>query len=202
MRAIRRISPPLLVFLLLSLARVSATEPMGSISIRMTYEHQPIPGGSITLYQAARLVDGRYVPAPEFAERTDNLEGALSPEDAQILAEYAAENQLPGQTQKLDDDGFARFSPLEPGLYLLVQEEAATGFLPVNPFLVAMPRQVEGELCYHVDAGPKCAPAPLTPDPPGIPQTGLLRWPVALMTVFGLFLIAGGLLLYRRDSHA
>ena len=131
MRAIRRISPPLLVFLLLSLARVSAAAPMGSISIRMTYEHQPIPGGSVTLYQAARLADGRYVPAPEFAEHTGNLEGALSPEDAQILAEHAAENRLPGQTQKLDDDGFARFSPLEPGLYLLVQAEAATGFLPV-----------------------------------------------------------------------
>ena len=193
----------LILLHLLSLPRALALEQMGSISLRMAYAGQSIPGGSITLYRIAVLGENwQYVPVPEFSECCIDLNASLSPADASLLSAYATENRISGQTRELDADGFALFSPLEPGLYLLVQQEAGSGYVPVKPFLVGLPQQIAGELHYHVDASPKCAPLPDDPAPPGIPQTGQLRWPVAVLTSLGLFLLAGGLFLQRKESHA
>ena len=198
-----RLASLLLALLLLALPRVSAAEETGSISVRMTHGGQAVPGGSITLYRVAAPGDEwQYVPAPEFADCSTDLNGVLSPADAEHLSGHAAENGIPGQTLELGADGLAVFSPLEPGLYLLVQRESGSGFLPVKPFLVGVPQQSGGALCYQVDASPKCAPEPDAPGSPGLPQTGQLRWPVPLMTALGLFFLAGGLLLYRKEPHA
>lgn len=198
-----RLASLLLALLLLALPRVSAAEETGSISVRMTHGGQAVPGGSITLYRvAAPGDDWQYVPAPEFADCSTDLNGVLSPADAERLSGHAAGNGIPGQTLELGADGLAVFSPLEPGLYLLVQRESGSGFLPVKPFLVGVPQQLGGALCYQVDASPKCAPEPDAPGSPGLPQTGQLRWPVPLMTALGLFFLAGGLLLYRKEPHA
>lgn len=199
----KRIISLFVVILLLSVPGVWAAEQTGSISVRMAYGGQPVPGGTITLYRVAALGDDwRYVPAPEFVDCGTDLNGVLSPADAERLSGHAAENGITGQTRELGTDGFALFSPLEPGLYLLVQVEAGHGYLPVKPFLVGVPQQLGGMLCHQVDASPKCAPEPDAPGSPGLPQAGQLRWPVPLMTALGLFFLAGGLLLYRKEPHA
>ncbi len=203
MKKVRHIASLLAVLLLLALPRVLASEQLGSISVRMTYGGQVVPGGSITLYRVAALEDDwRYVPVPEFSGCGIDLNGALSPADAESLSDYAGKYSILGQTHTLGNDGFVSFSPLEPGLYLLVQREAGSGYLPAKPFFVGLPQQIDGELLYHVDASPKCAPEPEDPDPPGIPQTGLLRWPVPVMAALGLFLLFLGLLLYRKERNA
>lgn len=192
----------LLVLLLLALPRVSGAEQTGSVSVRMTWSGQSVSGGSITLYRvAAPGKNALFVPTPEFSGCGVDLNGALSPADAKALAEHADRSGTSGQTRELGSGGSACFSPLEPGLYLLVQRQAARGFLPVEPFLVGLPRQVDGALQYHVDASPKCAPEPSDPGSPGIPQTGQLRWPVAVLAAAGLVLLAAGVLLLRKESH-
>lgn len=192
-----------IVLLLLALPRVSASEQSGSVSVRMTYDGQTVPGGSITLYQVAELdEDWRYVALTEFSGCGIDLASSLSPADAASLSQYAAENDISGLSQECDSNGFVRFSPLEPGLYLLVQPEAGRGYLPIRPFFVGIPQQISGALHYHVDASPKCAPLPDDPDPPNIPQTGQLRWPVPVMVSLGLFLLALGLLLWRKEQDA
>lgn len=201
MNHIKRMAALLTVLILLMLPQVRASGQTGSISVRMTHGGHAVSGGSITLYRIASLSeDWCYVPVPEFSSCGIDLSGALSPADAEFLSDYAED--IPGQTRELDSDGFTDFSPLEPGLYLLVQREAGRGYLPVKPFFVGLPQQIAGELHYRVDASPKCAPVPETPDPPGIPQTGLLRWPVPVMTALGLCLLVGGLLLHRKEPDA
>lgn len=177
----------------------------GSISIRMTDRGEPIPGGSVTLYRVAGLSeDYRYTAEPPFGDCGVDLNRALTREDAEKLAQYAKQNRIPGQTLALGHDGAAVFAALEEGLYLLTQQEAGAGYLPVSPFLCGVPQQIGGELFYDVDASPKCAPEPTDPGGPGgpsIPQTGQLNWPVPVMGMLGLVLIsAGGLLWVRRDA--
>ena len=196
----KRITSLLIALVMLSIPRVLAAAQTGSISVRMTCGGQPVPGGSIRLYRVAELgAQWRYAPTPEFAECTIDLNAPFSPADAEELAQYAGENGLPGQTQELGEDGFACFSPLETGLYLLVQEESGRGFLPARPFFVGVPQQVGGALQYQVDASPKCVPQP---DAPMIPQTGQLRWIVPVLAGLGLLLLAGGMLLYREEPDA
>lgn len=200
MKIRKRAASVLAALLLLALPRVLASEQSGSLSVRMTYGGQTVPGGSITLYRVAALGDDwRYLPLPEFMGCGIDPNSPLSPADAQQLANYAEETGISGQTRELGTNGSAAFSPLTPGLYLLVQREAGSGYLPVRPFLVGVPRQVDGVPCFHVDASPKCAPEP---EAPALPQTGQLHWPVPVMTGLGLLLLAAGLLLYRKESHA
>lgn len=196
----KRIISLFVVILLLSVPGVWAAEQTGSISVRMAYGGQPVPGGSITLYRVAELgADWWYAPTPEFADCIIDLNDPLSPADAENLAQYAAKQGLSGQGRELGADGFVCFSPLETGLYLLVQEESGQGFLPARPFFVGIPQYVGEALCYQVDASPKCAPEPGTPM---IPQTGQLRWIVPVLAGLGLLLLAGGLLLYREEPDA
>ena len=202
MTIFRRTAAVLTVLLLLACPRVLAAEQTGSISVRMTWQGSTVPGGSITLYRVAMLGrGGQFVPLPEFSGWGMDPSAPLSPSDARELAEFAKRENIPGQTAALGADSAACFSPLESGLYLLVQREPGAGFLPVNPFFLSVPQQIGTELCYDVDASPKCAPTPTDPGTPGIPQTGQLNWPVPVMALLGLCLMAAGLLLYRRNGH-
>ena len=174
----------------------------GSISIRMTDRGEPIPGGSVTLYRVAGLgEDYRYTAETAFGDCGVDPNGALTREDAEKLAQYAKKNRIPGRTLALGHDGAAVFTALEEGLYLLTQQEAGTGYLPVSPFLCGVPQQIGEALYYDVDASPKCLPEPTGPGGPSIPQTGQLNWPVPVMGMLGLvFFLTGGLQWVRRDA--
>lgn len=200
MIAIKRTLALLAALFLLPLVRTAASGPEGSITVRMRWGGQAVPGGSITLYRVAVPgPDGRYIPEPAFSDCGMDPNAVGSPGDAERLGAYALEKRLPGQTEALGLEGTTVFSPLADGLYLLVQGEAGSGYLPARPFLVQIPHRVGEHACNHVDASPKCAPEPLSP---GIPQTGQLRWPVPVLTALGLFCLAGGLLLRRKGPDA
>ena len=178
----------------------AAAVRIGSVTVRMVHQGEAVPGGSITLYRIAALSDdGRYLPEPALDGCGVDLNSDLTPAKAEMLENFAVENSLRGQTLSLGQDGSAVFSGLDTGLYLLVQEEAGRGYLPVRPFFIGIPQMIGGEPVYDVDAGPKCAPEPAGPTVPGgpnIPQTGQLRWPVPVMAALGLLLFAAGGLLW------
>ncbi len=192
-------------------------EQTGSITVQMTYRGETVPGGSVTLYRLAGLDDAyQYISEPEFAGCSVDLNGTLTASAAKTLADYAKRNHISGQTKSLGADGTAVFSPLETGLYLLVQQEAGSGYLPINPFFADVPQQIGKELIYDVDASPKCAPEstkptkpaepaePSKPHTPNIPQTGQLNWPVPVMAALGLSLFAAGWFLRfgrRRNDY-
>ena len=98
-------------------------------------------------------------------------------------------------------------------LYLAVQKTAPAGYGKTEPFLVSLPYLYEGEYQYDVASQPKTdlerevptkptSPAtnPTFPGGKKLPQTGQLNWPVPVLTVSGLVLVAVGAYLMERSK--
>ena len=199
----------------------------GSIEITMKKDDAVISGGSLTLYRIGEIQeeDGDYSfrLIGNFLQSGLSLEDIQSPELAVNLAEYA--DSTNGEKKDIDSQGYVAFTELEPGLYLLIQEDAAEGYVKLRPFLVKLPEWVNGTYLYQIQAGPKVEPVPEvtptpiptptptarpsgdnqppavtatptpTPQPPTLPQTGQLNWPVPVMAVLGLWIFAMGWIL-------
>ena len=191
---------------------------LGSISIAMKHQGEPIPGGSLTLYRVADVVsdDGDYLFAytADFAGCAIPVEELDSAQLPRELMEIARAKDLEGTTLELDEAGKVKFSDLEIGLYLLVQEKAAPGFKKVNPFLVSVPQNDDGHYIYDVNTAPKNLPGPeeeptTPPEPteppkpgdPELPQTGQLNWPVPVLAVLGMLLVVAGFALCTAEKR-
>ena len=209
---------PLLLLTLLLLAGCFSLETRaappdlqrtGSIRVQLLDHGVPIPGCSLTAFQAGEIVlkNGvwQYGLTKEFAGSGASLDHLQDPQLASDLAAWAQRRNLPGITSASNPDGEIVFPDLKPGLYLLIQREAPAGYLPVEPFLVTVPIQVGTEWIYDVDATPKTSVTPDLPDKPDepdIPQTGQLRWPVPVLAFAGVVLFALGWVLYvKKDGQ-
>ena len=190
------------VLMILALPQTFAAEDQhGSVTVRMCHQGEAIQGGSIILYRLAELSgEDRYIPAPAFEGCAVDFQTTLTPADGKILADYAEQRGIQGQIRSLGQNGTAVFSPLDRGLYLLVQKEAGRGYLPVSPFFVEVPQCVGGERIHDVEARPKCTPEPMVPGVPLLPQTGQRKWPVPLMAALGLILCLVGGVRYIRSG--
>ena len=194
----------------------------GSISFDMTYHHEPVPGGSLTLYRVAEVAlvnetDYGYVLVEAFASSGVSLEDLSAAATADALAAFTAENGIEGTKNQIDEKGHISFPGLALGLYLLVQEDAAPGYEAARPFLVTVPAVENGVYVYDVNATPKLqleqAPTeptepptnpPTEPTEPELPQTGQTNWPVPVMGVLGVVLMVFGLALRisaKRDPY-
>lgn len=189
----------------------------GSVSITMHDGDTAVSGGSLTLYRVGDIQenDGDYsfVLAEDFAACDASLTDIQSAQLAKHLSVYAAENKLKGTEKTIARGGTVVFDGLKAGLYLFVQEEAAAGYHNVEPFLVSVPMQEEGQYVYDIDASPKVelekAPETETtsPDKPSdstLPQTGQLNWPIPILAVSGLALFAIGWVLRlekKKDGY-
>ena len=157
--------PTFLIMLLMVLAiagQAAAAEQRGSISLTFSYQGAVVSGGSVSLYCVTDLA-------------TDT-----SAQSARQLAQQVA--GLTGDTKSIEQ-GRVLFDGLSPGLYLLVQETASPGFLPISPFLIDLPMEQNGSPLYCVNAAPKMAPCGPSP------ETGQPRWPFILFWVSGTVLV-------------
>lgn len=178
----------------------------GSITVSMQFDGEPVPGGKLTLYRVGEVSqdDGNYafVPTGEFTRWGGDFGTLDSAEQnaqtAKSLKRFIQSNgeDISGITKRIGDNGEVTFFNLEQGLYLLVQTEPATGFSPVNPFLVSLPFLKDGEYLYDLDAQAKTEleQVPKPPQKPGgkLPQTGQLNWPVPVLAAAGLTLFGIG----------
>ena len=130
----------------------------------------------------------------------DNLESVDAAEQMlQIYAGSKASNLFDVYTVDVEN-GKAFFEGIPTGLYLIVQEEEAPGYMKMTPFLVTMPYKKDGRYVYHVDAEMKSALKPETvpeqeelKEPEGnLPQTGQLNWPIPILALCGLLLFGFG----------
>ncbi len=198
--------------LLLNLALPVQAHPVpdltktGSISVTMRYGNKVVPGGTLTLYRVGDIHedDGNYsfVLTSEFAASSVSLEDPASAKTAKALAKFADKQSIHGERATISRKGKAKFTGLRPGLYLLVQYDAAKGYNKVDPFLVTLPIKDGDSYTYDVDASPKLElePAPTTPHS-RLPQTGQLNWPVPVLSAAGMFLLAAGWWLGHRRKE-
>jgi len=154
----------------------------GTIDVTIRYDGKPVPGGELTLYRVGDIAqeDGNYsfVLTDLFASSGVTLDNLQRPETAKKLSDYAVQQGIVGETKKISKNGKITFDELKPGLYLLVQNKAATGYLKLSSFLVTLPMRETDGYSYHVEAGPKVSPVPTEPTNTEQPKTGQPGWPI------------------------
>lgn len=120
----------------------------GSVRIALGRKEPVTEDGSVTIYLVGTPISGGYRLSETFGGGVVALEDVYSV----ALANWLAEQADSGGTQlRLDDRGYADFTGLTEGLYLLVQEQPIPGYYPMSPFLVELP--YEGE--WDIQADPK-----------------------------------------------
>lgn len=132
----------------------------GSIAVTMTFRETAVPGGSLTLYKVGNVdaEDGDYffTYTKEFSQCSIPVTELSSAKLSEALDEIRKEKNLQGiMKQNIGENGQVVFSNLELGLYLVVQDKAASGYNTVNSFLVSIPSMEDGSYTYDIDASPK-----------------------------------------------
>ena len=143
-----------------------AKDCRGYIRLKLLYEGQPVTGGTVTLYDVS-----------------DSPEG-LGPLEMLV---YVKELGISGTEVAVDATGCVTFDDLPAGLYLLVQQKAAAGFYPCNPFLARLSPAAGGTQIGSIDAAPKMEREKK------LPQTGQLVWPVWVLLGMGILFVGFGL---------
>ena len=154
-----------------------------------TPQGDPVPGGTITIYKVANIVQTasgyEFEAVPEFAgivtnerlnEQLANHDLDVNHELSRELMEFAQKQNIVGESEQVPETGIADFSKADHdislGLWLVTQPEAAPGYEAMPPFLISLPRAIYengSEIPvyeYDVVATPKSDPKKLTVTPP------------------------------------
>jgi hypothetical protein len=131
-----------------------ADEQTGSIAVTMKYNGSAVSGGTLTLYRvgnAQKENSGyKYTLTDDFAGSGAVLETEESADTAKTLASYASSKGISGTTLTINTNGKADFKDLEIGVYLIVQNTAASGYEKITPFLVNIPMLLDGGVAYVI----------------------------------------------------
>jgi LPXTG-motif cell wall-anchored protein len=183
-----------------------------SIEVAVRFNGKDITGGTLTAIKVGYVAedDGNYFFCQELTGIL--LDDIASPDAPKAQEEFYKNNKADyefyAQTQSVKN-GKATFSGLSTGLYLIVQNKAASGYSKMKPFLVSVPYMEDGVYQYHVTATVKSElerepekAKPSKPADPSLPQTGQTNWPVPLMAATGLILfVIGWLLCFRKKEN-
>ncbi|MGI6117363.1 MAG: SpaA isopeptide-forming pilin-related protein [Bilifractor sp.] len=138
-----------------------------SITLKDTETSEPIPGGELSLYQVAEIVDSDSGATLVYTDDFSSALGSSAPsisESTDLTAELAAQfatvvtenNIAPFDSGTVGEDGTVTFSDLPLGLYLVVETESAEGYDTLSPYLLMVPTLGEdGTYHYTMDTYPK-----------------------------------------------
>ena len=131
----------------------------GSISVTVKYDGKAVSGGTLSVCRVGNITENNgdysFTLVSDFVDSRVSLADPGSDRAAAELASFAEGRKMSMQTGEISEDGTIVFQNLEPGLYLLVQKDAADGYNEINPFLVSVPMLEGGEYIYEIDASPK-----------------------------------------------
>ena len=183
----------------------------GSIEVLMRIGTKAVSGGTLTATKVGYIDkdDGDYFFRRLDGERLTDITSSTAPGKLKDFADnYGKNHPMTSLTVNINKEGKAKFGNLKPGLYLITQKKAASGYNPLAPFLVSVPYNDDGHYEYNVDINSKAEleKTPEKPHRPGkpsekLPQTGQLNWPVPVLAGGGLLLMIVGYLLLREKKH-
>ena len=186
-----------------------------SIELTLTYKdaenkEQKMNGGSLGIYTVATvridkgadqsfdITGGKFASQSVVADIPSMSSEDLAAENSRIASALArAAASLSADGTASIRAGKASFGGLKPGLYLIMQEKKSDKDVTINPFLLSIP---DAAGSCQVAAPPKVGiTVPPEETPPGLPKTGQLWWPAALMAAAGIVLVFIGIV--RRNLH-
>ena len=120
-----------------------------SITFTMLYGGTtPVSGGSLTIYRVGEIAedDGNYSfkPTGAFEDCSESFANLGDTALATRLEAYAQQHSIAGMTKRINAEGIVVFDELPVGLYLVVQQEAASGYEKIAPFLISLPYFEDG----------------------------------------------------------
>ena len=160
------ITPFIVILLIISLTSITAfagqlpdLSNKGILRISMKEDGKAVGGGEFEIYHIADMVLSKgkikYVFTKDFKSCGFSLDDIESDSVTYELEGYIADNEISGIRENVDDNGIAEFSNLKPGIYFVIQNETAKGYIPVNSFTVTLPYYDRGKYNYTVTANPK-----------------------------------------------
>jgi fimbrial isopeptide formation D2 family protein/LPXTG-motif cell wall-anchored protein len=130
--------------------------------------------------------DAGKAPDPESFSVDAGFKSMISPADGGVV--FTLGQRLSGIT---DSSGTARFTDIDTGAYLVVEERDTQGriLVPSAPFIVSVPaRDEDGEWITDVHAYPKFEGVPVTktPDQSSVSVGGLITWTITAALPAGI----------------
>ncbi len=131
-----------------------------SVTFTMKYANSAVAGGSLTIYRVGEVkienADAGFELTYDFAASGVSLDNFDDIQLARELEAFVAEHSVNEfSTKYIDDSGVVSFYNLPVGLYLVVQNTAASGYKAISPFLISLPYLENGVYKYDLTAEPK-----------------------------------------------
>ncbi|MDD6563552.1 MAG: Cna B-type domain-containing protein [Clostridiales bacterium] len=150
------VSIVLFLAMLLSVCGVHS-EAMGSLTIKYISKDtgRGVSGVEMSLFRVGDISGGGYALTPNFNEAAVDLNSLTTDNSkhnaANTLYTYAVHHSVSGTVLYTDSNGNAYFSGLLPGVFLVAQTKAVSGFKTISPYIVFIPEQgVGGASIYNV----------------------------------------------------
>ncbi len=204
----------------------------GKITVKMSYDGKTITDGTLTAYRVGEIQENNgnysFVKTPPMENFSGNYNNISEPKLANEVYDFVKEHNIQAYSEVDNKDGKIAFTNLDLGLYLIVQTKASNGYELMNPFLVSVPMNEDGNYVYEINAeekfqlhqDPTTTTSPESPDSsnpsdpsvssvpsiqtdqsdPTLPQAGQLNWPIPVLVILGLVLITIGWLLCSRKE--
>ena len=138
----------------------------GSITFTMAYNSIPVPGGTLSLYRIATVMelagDLHYNWVPELEDSGLLLSKRNTEVFADRISMLIDSRSLPSVTRTISGHGKVTFSDLPCGLYVIYQRTPAAGFEPINAFCISIPMLEDNEFVYDISGSPKPRPETTT----------------------------------------
>ena len=118
-------------------------------------DNNDINGIKVYLCHIATLDDSGYYPTTAFETSGISISGIINNPDetaAKTIADYIKQNNIL-TLSKISENGKVTFSDLDLGIWVVFCEE--NGQYTFNPYIVFLPYESNGNLCYEVSSVPK-----------------------------------------------
>lgn len=186
--------------------QIQLEAPAGYLDVEIALYHIGHVGNADGGLQYSYLEAFRGCDASLVYETASEAEAA-----ARIIDQYIDLHGIqPIRKMTTDADGRTTFARLQAGVYF-GRKSGGNSQVDMIPFIVTVPYYQDRELLYQVPVNPKIEVRPTPPptvtpipdwiDEEKLPQTGILRWPAAVLSMLGCALLLTGLFLIRHDKE-